>query len=198
MIRAVLSILLILLLGKPVLAATAQNSLRLMIEADMAGDPTIRVSMAAPHASSAEPKGAFLPQRMGFDLGLSPVEVATSWRMEQVDEPCVHVCQISVLYHVVATSRCEDACDKKALAQDGFGIVKLKCPVDRIVKYDLIKINHDWKIVFFPLPYVGPDAMKNEYSRQLKGLALAPPRDTLIRLREWYGEQLTVLGTLSS
>jgi hypothetical protein len=169
-----------------------------MIEADMSGDPTIRVSMATQNASSAEPADAFLPQRMGFDLGLSPVEVATSWRMEQTNDPCFSICQISVLYHVVATSRCEQGCDNASLALDGFGLVKLKLPVDRIVKYNLIKINHDWKIAYFPLPYVSPDALKDEYGRQLKALQVAPPRDTVTRLRRWYEEQLTVLGTLKS
>ncbi len=164
----------------------------------MSGDPTVRVHMAAPNASTAEPSAAFLPQRMGFDLGLSPVEVATTWRMKTTNNPCVSVCQISVLYHVVATSHCEHRCDNASLALDGFGLVKLKLPVDRIVKYNLIKINHNWKITYLPLPYVSADALKDEYGRQLKGLQLAPPRDTVTRLRRWYEEQLTILDSLNS
>lgn len=190
--RTILFVFVMSLFSESALAATAQGALGQMIKADMAGDPTIRMSMAAPDASTAEPSSAFFSQLMGFRLGLSPVELATTWHMKPPDQPCVEVCQISVLYHVVATSLCEEGCDKATEAK-GFEIVKLKEPVDRLVIYNLIKIGGEWKLKFFPIPYVTPTAMKREYVHELEELNSYPPRDSVTRLRDWYKSQLSVL-----
>lgn len=141
-------------------AATPESALRRMVERDMAGDPSARVDLAAPNASVIVSSNRQLERsRIAFELDSDAIELAIDWRIEEKPQACSTTkCVISVVYRVVATTTGRGVPSWNRV--EGREIEPLSHPVERSVKYELVRIGSDWKIRRFPVPYVMPKVVK--------------------------------------
>jgi len=139
-----------------------------MIEKDIAGDPSGRISIAAPKVAIDLSSNRGLQRgRIAFDVDSDAVEIATDWRLEEKPIVCSpRECVIGVIYHVVATTTGYGmpSWDKP----QGREIHPLDKSAERLVKYRFTRVGGEWKIIKFPVPYVHPNVLKEFFKKEYK------------------------------
>lgn len=173
-------------------AASAQDVLQKMIASDMAGDPTLRISLAAPNAKTDEPNHLKLtPDRITFWLNFDALELATAWHVENSAGICSTTCEIPVVYHVVGTTVGSGESFNLKI-RPGREIVPLKTPFDRAVMYTLVRIDGAWKIKLFPKPYVNPKSLIQYYEDNVKLLNSVPKQNSTVGEAAYRNRQLGI------
>lgn len=187
-----------------VFASTPEIELRQMIERDMVGDPVGRLHMAAPNASVAVGSNRQPDKsRIAYELDADAVEIATEWRIEKSARCSKNRCVLGVVYRVVATTKGSGVPSwDRPQGREIWPLVK---PVERLVKYQIVRVGSDWRIFNFPIPYVAPKAMKEFFAAEIeRAESIVAPADQdqrAIRNREvirvWRKRQLDALNKLS-
>ena len=193
------------LIASAAFANLPEAALREMIERDMAGDPSVRVNLAAAAATVVESGRQTERASIAFELDADALEVAKEWRLEEGQHKCFSkVCSIGVVYLVVATTK-GSGVPSWSNAR-GREILPLGRPVERLVRYRLRKIGEQWKIDKFPPPYVAPDVLMQFFVEELKkakSVSLPAAADGRVVqnreiLRVWRERQIEVLAKLTS
>ena len=137
-----------------------------------------------------------------IELDADAVEIATEWRIEKSARYSKNRCVLGVVYRVVATTRGSGMPSWNR--PQGREIWPLAKPVERLVKFEIVRVGSDWRIVSFPIPYVTPKAMKEFFATEIERVeSIVVPADQdqrAVRNREvirvWRKRQLDVLNKL--
>jgi hypothetical protein len=195
---------LLLLLSATDLAATPELALKQMIEADMAGDPDVRLSMSTPNTSIEAPFVRDPQARAGyFRLDTDAMELATGLRVVKEPPSCSERrCSVAIAYRVVAKTL-GDGAPAWNRAQ-GREIIALPKPIERIAKYRLVRLDNQWKILRMPVPFVDPGVVRDFLAKEMKKAGSLPvllnadERVTRNRevVRAWRQRQLDTLAVV--
>lgn len=189
----------------PAFATPPESVLRTMIESDMSGDPSGRLSLAAPDAVVVVPASRQIERgRIAFELDTDAIELATSWRLDTSSAKCSSTtCQVHVFFHVVGTTVGSGvpSWDRNS----GREIRSLPKGVEQRVQYNFVKVDGVWRIKKLPPPYVSPKVLE-AFLRQEIGRAILPTRTVAedvraVKNREvvkaWRQRQLDTLREMS-
>lgn len=183
-------------------ACTLESEVQHMLELDMVGDPTDRMSLAASQATTQYERNDEL--KLGvFELDTDPLELATGWKISGTSVTNNgNECVVTVIFHVVGKTKGSGipAWNRNKSRE----IVQLDVPVDKTVQLRFFQQNKTWKLAHLPVPRVAPKVLRDYFNDEYQSQAsiqFSPQTDKrAIKnwqvIQSWRQRQLDVLDKI--